>query len=178
MPRLTADQWETIRAEREAGESFDKLAQAHGVTKAAIIKQAKKHNWSDGTDVGAAVRRKVTEMVTGVVTGGNPEKKAQAIEKAAAKVVAVVASHQKEWHDHRERFGVPKTSAEVEVKESFEDAKLAKITAEMLMIRQKGERAAHGLEDGETGQSREQDRKPLVLQISGREVDVKALGWV
>jgi hypothetical protein len=29
MPRLSADQWETVRAEREAGVSFPEIAPGH-----------------------------------------------------------------------------------------------------------------------------------------------------
>ena len=41
MPRLSSDQWESIRAEREAGASFGDLAQKYGVDKAAIVRRAK-----------------------------------------------------------------------------------------------------------------------------------------
>jgi hypothetical protein len=45
VPRLTADQWETIRAEREAGASFGDLAQRHGIDKAGIVRRAKAEEW-------------------------------------------------------------------------------------------------------------------------------------
>lgn len=138
MPRLTADVWETVRAEREAGSSFPELAQKFGVSHQAIQKRAKAEEWGDGADVGEAVRRKVAAKVAGVVATDNPQKKAAAIDAAATKVVAVVELHQQEWSDHRESFG--------SVPDSIEDGKLAKISAEMLMLRQKGERSAHGLD--------------------------------
>lgn len=139
MPRLTADQWEQIRAEREAGASFDTLAQRYGVSKTAIIKRAKAERWSDGRDVGEIIRRKVTEKVTGAVTTGNPKKRAEAIDAAAERAAELVRRHQAEWEDHRARFG--------SVPDSFEDGKLAKISAEMLRIRQEGERRAWGLDE-------------------------------
>ena len=85
MARLTADQWETIRAEREAGKSFPELAKKHGVSHQAIQKRAKNEGWGDGADIGVTVRRKVAEKVAGVVAGCNPKKKAEALEDAAAK---------------------------------------------------------------------------------------------
>lgn len=161
MPRLSADQWETIRAEREAGASFGDLAAKHGVTKTAIVNRSTREGWGDGQDVAEVIRRKVTEKVTGV-TGANPAKKAAAIEAAADVGAAVILKHQSEWSDHRERFGsVPsagitpdlnadgRPDAEEVVKViriDIEATKLAKLAAEMLKIRQEGERKAYGLE--------------------------------
>lgn len=139
MPRLSRETWADIRAEREAGASFDTLAQRYGVSKTAIIKRAKAEGWSDGQDVGEIIRRKVTEKVTGAVTTGNPKKRAEAIDAAAERGAEVVRRHQAEWEDHRARFG--------SVPADFEDGKLAKISAEMLRIRQEGERRAWGLDE-------------------------------
>ena len=141
MPRLTADQWESIRAEREAGASFRELAEKYGVSHQAVQKRANNEGWSDGQDVGEAIRRKVAEKVAGVVAAANPKKKAEAIDAAADRAAAVVEMHRIEWSDHRDRFG--------SVPDEFEDGKLAKISAEMLTIRQKGERIAHGLEEAQ-----------------------------
>ena len=151
MPRLTQDQWETIRAEREAGATFDALAVKHGVTKTAIIKHAQKEKWSDGTDVGEIIRRKVTEKVSGIVTTGNPQKKAAAIDAEASKVAEVVHRHRKEWE---QVVMLRQEALKVRVedqKDAFDRSKLAKITAEMTAIQQAGERKAWGLDkaDGE-----------------------------
>jgi hypothetical protein len=139
MPRLTQDQWETIRAEREAGATFIGLANQFGVSHQAIQKRAKAEQWGDGQDVGAAIRRKVAEKVAKMVATDNPKKKAEAISAAADKVVGVVQRHQQEWDAHRTRFGSTTTN--------FEEGKHAKINAEMLKIRQSGERIAHGLDE-------------------------------
>lgn len=138
MPRLTADQWESVRAEREAGASFPEMAAKWGVSHQAIQKRAKAEGWGDGQDVGEAIRKKVAEKVAGVVAGCNPKKKAEAIDAAASRAAAVVELHQQEWGDHRSQFG--------SVPADFEEGKLAKISAEMLKIRQEGERRAHGLD--------------------------------
>ena len=82
--------WETIRAEYEAGSSMGKLSDKYGVDKAAISRRAKKEAWAQ--DVTGAVDR--------------------AIEK-----------------------------------NDFDKAKLAKITAETLKIRQEAERKAWGIRD-------------------------------
>ena len=141
MARLTADQWETIRAEREAGKSFPELAKKYGVSHQAIQKRAKNEGWGDGADIGVTVRRKVAEKVAGVVAGCNPKKKAEALENAAQKGVEIVRRHQRDWDEHHKQFTV------AGVANNFDTGKSAKICAEMLAIRQKAERAAYGLEE-------------------------------
>ena len=139
MARLTADQWESVRAEREVGATFDSLAAKFGVSKTAIVKRSKSEGWGDGKDLNAAILRKVTEKVTGLVTSANPKKKAEAIDAAASRAAAVIEMHRAEWSEHRDAFG--------SVADDFEQGKHAKISAEMLTIRQRGERIAHGLDD-------------------------------
>lgn len=141
MARLTADQWETVRAEREAGESFRSLADKYGVSHQAIQKRARAEDWGDGQNVSEIIRKKVAAKVAGLVAGGNRKKKAEALENAAQKGVEIVRRHQKDWDEHHRLFTV------AGVAESFEAGKSAKICAEMLAIRQKAERAAHGLEE-------------------------------
>jgi hypothetical protein len=139
MPRLSKETWSDIRAEREAGASFPELAAKYGVSHQAIQKRAKAEGWSDGTDVAEVIRRKVAEKVARVVAGSNPQKRSESIDAAAEKSASVVRMHQAEWEDHRARFG--------SVPEDFESGKLAKISAEMLRIRQDGERKAWGLDE-------------------------------
>lgn len=141
MARLTADQWESVRAEREAGKSFAELSKQYGVSRQAIMKRSSKEGWGDGTDVSRIIRRKVAEKVTGIVTGCNRKKKAEALEDAAAKGVAIVLRHQRDWEAHHNIYTVNG------IAKDFEIGKSAKICAEMLAIRQKAERAAHGLEE-------------------------------
>ncbi|MDY0274786.1 MAG: hypothetical protein RBR42_05010 [Desulfomicrobium sp.] len=143
--RLTADDWETIRAERETGVSFRALADKWGITHQAIQRRSKREGWGDGQDLSQAIRRKVAEKVAGVVAGVNPKKRAQAINAAAARGAEVVARHKQDWEDHHQRFTVNG------VADDFDLGKSAKISAEMLAIRQKAERAAHGLDDRAEG---------------------------
>lgn len=144
MPRLTADQWASIRAEREVGASFPELAQKWGVSHQAIQKHAKKEGWSDGQDVTETLRRRVAERVAGVVAAADPQRKAEAIDAAAERTVAVLETHRAEWAEHRQLFPT------AEIKADFELGKSAKISAEMLRIRQSGERLAYGLDTTET----------------------------
>jgi hypothetical protein len=151
MPRLTADQWETVRAEREAGASFPELAARWGVSHQAIQKRAKAEGWSDGRDVGEIVRRKAAEKVAGVVAACNPKKRAEAINAAADRSAEVIRRHQEESNAIRERlYAGLKAHRAAETKEdkqlAFEDLKAAKISSETLLNIHKAERQAWGLE--------------------------------
>ncbi len=138
MPRLAPDQWAEIKIRREAGESFGSLGKAFGINEAAIFRRAKKEGWGDGSDVGAAVRRKANEKVNGVVNGISFVEKAQAIDQAADQGAAIIVKHQQDWEDHREFFG--------SVSKDFDSGRHAKINAEALKIMQEGERKAYNLE--------------------------------
>jgi hypothetical protein len=146
------DQWQAVRAEREAsGASFRELAAKHGVSDAAIVKRAKAEGWSDGQDIQDAIRRKVSEKVSGLVSAADPKKRAEAISNEASKVAEVVHRHRKEWE---QVVMLRQEALKVRVedqKDAFDRSKLAKITAEMTAIQQAGERKAWGLDkaDGE-----------------------------
>ena len=131
--------WETIRAEYEAGSSMGKLSDKYGVDKAAISRRAKKEAWAQ--DVTGAVDRAVDAKVNGIVNTVDPEKKAAAIAFAADEKVAVIIRHREEWETQR---ALVTTAIE---KNDFDKAKLAKITAETLKIRQEAERKAWGIRD-------------------------------
>ncbi|OYV47735.1 MAG: hypothetical protein B7X10_04145, partial [Burkholderiales bacterium 21-58-4] len=87
-------------------------------------------------DVEPVLQRKVAEKVAGIVAGCNPEKKAQALDAAAQRRADVEIRHQTEWDEHKDL--IDKALAN----KDFETAKLAKITAETLKIRQEAERKA------------------------------------
>ena len=139
MPRLSPDQWAEIRALRETGASFGALAREFGISKTAIMKRAKAEGWGDGSDIAGLVRERAMAKVTGLVAGSR-QKRETAIEHAAETAAAVLQRQRNDWEAHRQRHG--------HLPEGFEEAKLAKITAEMLILRQKGERAAWGLDEG------------------------------
>lgn len=143
MPRRVDVDWELIRAEYEAGSSQVALSKKHGISRAAIQKHIAAEGWAQ--DVAPVIQRKVAEKVAGVVAGCSPEKKAAALDSAAERTAAVVTRHRDEWEDHKKLV----TTAIVEA--DFGKAKLAKITAETLKIRQDGERKAWGLDSGNQG---------------------------
>lgn len=152
MPRLSKDQWESVRAEREAGSSFYDIAKHYDISYQAIQKRAKNEGWDDGQDVSEAIRRKVAEKVAGFVVPSNPVKKAEAIDAAAQRAAEVIERHREEWSDVRAISKQARTAHQAaktidEKRLTFEDMKAAKITAETFKIMQDAERKAWNLDD-------------------------------
>ena len=137
MARLDID-WEQLRAEYEIGTSQNELAKKYDVARRTIQKRIAKEGWVQ--DVSDALKRMTEAKVAGVVAGSNPEKKAEALDAEAAKRAEIVLKHRREWEEH---------TAMTEGIEDFEKAKLAKIMAETLRIRQDGERRAWNLDKEE-----------------------------
>ena len=130
--------WETIRAEYEAGATQSDLSRRHGVSRKAIQNHIEAEGWTQ--DIEPALRRKVAEKVAGVVAGCDPQKKAEAIDAEAARRADVVQRHRDEWEEHKEIVDKAVGARD------FEAAKLAKITAETLKIRQEAERKAWNID--------------------------------
>lgn len=145
--------WETIRAEYEAGSSMGELSRLNGVSKAAISKHARAEGWIQ--DVSGAVNRLTAAKVNGIVNAVNPQKKAEAIDRAAEQKAAVIRRHKEEWDRHKAIMDAALAEGD------FDRAKLAKITAETINIRQAGERKAWGIVESDvrpaSSQKSEQD---------------------
>ena len=129
--------WETIRAEYEVGASMGELSRLHGVSKAAISKRARSEGWMQ--DLSGAVNRLTAAKVNGIVDTVNPVKKAAALDRAAEQKAAVIRRHKEEWDRHKAIMDEALANGD------FNAAKLAKITAETINIRQAGERKAWGI---------------------------------
>lgn len=152
--------WETIRAEYEAGASQSDLARRYGLSRTAIQKRIKAEGWMQ--DVSHTIDRLTEAKVAGVVAGCNPQKKAEALDRAAEAKADVIQRHKAEWDRHKVIMD------EALANEDFNAAKLAKITAETLKIRQEGERRAWGIQDkSETGPS-VPVRAEVRLDLSGQ----------
>lgn len=131
--------WETIRAEYEAGASQSDLSRRHGVSRKAIQKRIVAEGWTQ--DISGTVNRMAEARVAGVVAGCDPKKKAEALSRAADARAAVILRHKSEWDRHQALIEEALAAGD------FEAAKLAKITAETIKIRQEGERRAWGITD-------------------------------
>lgn len=135
--------WETIRAEYEVGASQSELAKRHGVSRKAIQKHITAEGWAQ--DISGTLDRLTEAKVVGVVAGCDPKKKAAALDRAADAKAAVIMRHKEEWEQHQQLIRAAVENG------NFDAAKLAKITAETIKIRQEGERKAWGITDkGET----------------------------
>jgi len=151
MPKLSPEDWEQIRAEREAGLSFRRLASRYGISKTAIIQRAKAEGWGDGADVAELVRRKASARVAGVDITDH-QKRAAAIDLAAELAADVIRRHQEEAEQVRELLwrGLEAHRAAETLDEkrlAFETLKAAKISSETLTNLQRMERISHGLDD-------------------------------
>lgn len=164
--------WEVIRAEYETGATQSELSRRHGVSRTAIQKHIEAEGWTQ--DVEPALQRKVAEKVAGVVAGCNPQKKAEALDAEASRRADVVQRHRDEWEEHKQIVDKAVGARD------FEAAKLAKITAETLKIRQEAERKAWSIDVvqpsvttinvNQVGPSATVDEIREVLQESGHKV--------
>ncbi len=136
MPRLTLDAWQEVRAAHEIGTSFTDLARRFGVSRQAIQKRAKTEGWQvDQAAVSEVLARVAVKIAT------DPAKKDAAIEVAADQVAQIIKLHRSEWQGHRGLFPLK------DLAKDFEAGKRAKISAEMVALRQRAERAAWGLDN-------------------------------
>lgn len=159
--------WDKIRAEYEAGASQNSLAARYGISRPAIAKRIAREGWSQ--DITGTLDRLTQEKVAGLVAGCNPKKKAEALSRAADAKAAVIARHKAEWAAHQ------KLIDEALAADDFAKAKLAKITAETIRIRQEGERRAWDIVGktalDHTSSDGSMSPKPAVLtQLSAEEL--------
>ena len=87
--------WETIRAEYEAGSTMGELSRKHGVSKQAISKRARSEGWVQ--DASSVVMNLAQAKVDGLVDTVNPKKKAEAVNQAADRKAAVLQKHREAW---------------------------------------------------------------------------------
>ncbi len=148
MARLTKQQWDAARVKWEADPdaTFRALGRDCGVTEAAVRQKAKAEGWTkfgSQKSINEAAQRKADEKLRADFAA---EVQKSSIRELAEDIRAgVIERHRADWAEHRKHFTTTGIAAD------FEMGKSAKISAEMLSIRQKGERAAYGL-DEVTGQ--------------------------
>ena len=152
--------WEAIRAEYEAGASQSDLARRYGVSRKAVQNRIKAEGWMQ--DVSHTIDRLTEAKVAGIVAGCDPQKKAEALNRAADAKADVIRRHKAEWDRHKIIMD------EALANEDFNAAKLAKITAETLKIRQDGERRAWGIQDKSESNPAVPVRAEVRLDLSGQ----------
>lgn len=152
MPRLTQDQWAAARIKWEADPTltFEALGKEFGVSDEAIRKRCKSEQWERVASLRSINERAQfkADAKLGAKVGGEVGRPTAKTTELAEDIRAdVIERHRADWAEHRTHFKTGDIAAE------FEIGKSAKISAEMLAIRQKGERAAYGLDDTATSQA-------------------------
>jgi uncharacterized coiled-coil DUF342 family protein len=135
--KLTAPA-ETICAEYEAGQTVSALARQFGCSRGAIQKHIEAGQWTQNLE--PAIERQTMAKVAGIVAGSTPQKRAEAITTEADRRAAVALRHRDEWDEHAKLIHQAIAQRDLEL------AKMAKITAETIKIRQEAERKAWGLD--------------------------------
>jgi hypothetical protein len=143
--RPNKDAWANARKRWEADpkENFETIGQSLGVSRVAASKQAAKDGWQRVKSLRAIAQKaqlQADEKVTAKlqVSSGNTK---TATDLAVDVRASIIETHRNDWEEHRILFPL---SA---IEDDFEQGKKAKISAEMTMIRQRGEQAAYGLDD-------------------------------
>lgn len=134
MPKLSVEAWEDLRAQREAGASLGELSRLFDIDKSRISRRARKEGWATPAEAAATIRQRVNSRVN-----LDPAKKEVALDRAVDQATEIVVRHRRDWVRHHELFTVEACAAD------FDHAKRARITAEVLSLRQKGELSAWGL---------------------------------
>jgi hypothetical protein len=130
MPQLTQQQWQQARVEWESNPDLTiaEVARRYNISRNAVAERKQKEGWRK---VGIDDCKK---------NGPLP----QSVQSYADNVNAILQLHRQEWAQHRELYGLEAIAG------NFELGKAAKISAEMLAIRQKAERVAWGLNEKES----------------------------
>lgn len=147
MPRLTKDQWSSARIEWESDRSVNDsmIAEKYGISQQAVTKKRTHEQWHRAGVLQNISQRAQIEadarlcQKNGEVVPHN--QKADVVDAAIEIRAEVLNRHRDDWNEHRNLFTLGG------IAENFELGKSAKITAEMLKIRQEGERKAYGLDE-------------------------------
>lgn len=163
--RASKDEWEAARQrwEADATLNFTDLSATLGVSKQAVAHRANKEGWQrvgamQNMSQRAQLMADKRQLVSDNKIPLNVQRSAGVIDAATEIRASLLERHRKDWEEHRERFPLedlaggkevtdPKTGEKTKTKGDFEQAKCAKITSEMISIRQQGERKAYGLDE-------------------------------
>jgi len=160
MARLTKDQWAEARIKWEADPTltFEDVAQSLGISRPAVSKMADKVGWVKSGNLqsinraahiradSAEVTGDVTDQVTNEVTNAPAKSPLPASTELSTDLRSkLIQSHRAEWRNHARLFPLEEIKADYR-----KNGTAGKISAEMLSIRQKGERIAWGMDEGDS----------------------------
>lgn len=175
MSRLSGIDWEAARVKWEADPtvSFADLGRQYGIAHTTLSRRAKNEGWRRvATDSAIRVRAQAqadalsvadaatSDDLPGAVhseTHRRTDERTDQLPKTASVDASIdlraklVQTHRAEWRKHASLFTLEAIAGD------FDTGKRAKISAEMLGIRQKGERAAWGLDDDSNAKHQERE---------------------
>lgn len=164
--RPTSEMWLAARQQWEADpkENFETIGRSLGVSRVASSKRASKEGWARPQNLRQIVER--AQLQADVKVSPKPlevsDVTGKTTEQAAVDIRAdVLKTHRQDWHEHRSVFTL------LAIADDLDAGKKAKISADMLIVRQKGERAAYGLDDSEAA-GKTVEREMSDLEIAHR----------
>lgn len=141
--RLTRDEWATARQtwEMEQAATDTSVAALFGITRQAVALKRHAEGWQKvGALATVSQRAQLAADKKNCVEQDKPSR-ADAIDTAVDIRADVLGKHRAEWAQHRALFPLEN------IRDDFNAGKSAKISAEMVRIRQDGERRAYGISD-------------------------------
>lgn len=157
--RLSKDDWEAARIawESDLTQTDESIAQKIGMSKAAVVKRRTREGWCRaGALQNIQQRAQLSADLRSNLGVTEGYIKSDSINAAVEIRADVLDRHRADWAEHRQHFTLGAIAAD------FELGKSAKITAEMLKIRQEGERKAYGLDDSQAQQPK---TEPVQIRI-------------
>lgn len=147
--RLTKEEWLEARQAWEADPklSFMAISETCGVSVQAVSKMAAKQGWVKSGSLGsinrsAQIRADLAEVDAQVENSTEKKPLPESVDKSTELRSRLIQSHRAEWRKHAGMFPLEL------IKEDYKKhGTAAKISAEMLAIRQKNERIAWGMDD-------------------------------
>lgn len=133
-----------MKAEYAAGASLCSLAKKYGVARTTLQSRARNEGWKQDAELAIQVR--VLEKLAGISSNDDAVKRDAAIDAAAQKRADVRLRHRREWEQvaSLRQQALQKRTSNPDV--CFNELRIAKITAEMTEIQQRGEIKAWGLD--------------------------------
>lgn len=171
MPRLTKDQWSAARIEWESDGAVNDsmIADKYGISQQAVTKKRIRDGWQRVGAMQTISQRaqmeadaKLCQSQSNIV---KHNQKADVIGVAVEIRAKLLETHREDWKEHRQQFTIS------EIANDFTLGKSAKITAEMLKIRQEGERKAYGLDEQQTQESKSAEPMQIIIKRATKKDD-------
>ena len=144
--RPTPEHWREarLRWESDSRQSMKSVSEAMGVSLAAVSRRVQLEKWTRAAEVESARReanRRAGDLDSDLDSVEHKKPLPESIVEGVDRMAEVISTHRRQWREHGSLFTLASIQAD------FENGKKAKISAEMLAIRQRAERIAWGLDD-------------------------------